>query len=127
MARDAESLKIRPWAEDGDRLDPERRVPPIDRDRGWTYDFSAIEGETLSRDVFNQLMREVTGMLHELNRGGSIPEFDPFQPNRIPARRGDIYRYLENGKWYLIVCFRDESERSARSGRNRLNLFWRVY
>lgn len=88
MARDVEALKIQPFADGGDRLDPELRSPAIDRARGWTYDYSAVEGEVLRRDVFNQLLREITGMLHELNVGGSIPEFNPARL----YKRGDIAR-----------------------------------
>ena len=80
MARDAESLKIgnTPWADTGDRTDPDNTtlIPPLDRGDGWPSSFSGPGGNTLRRRVVNQIFREIYGMLIEINRHGGILEWD---------------------------------------------------
>ena len=80
MARDAESLKIgnTPWADTGDRTDPDDTAltPPIDRGQGWPASFSGAGGNELRRFVWNQIFREIYGMLVEINRHGGILEWD---------------------------------------------------
>ena len=74
--RDAESLKIAEWADSGDRIDPDDNslTPVLDRDTGWPSSFSDPQGDTPRRQVFNQVLREITGMLVEINRrGGMLP------------------------------------------------------
>ena len=74
--RDAESLKIVEWADSGDRIDPDdaNLTPALDRDDGWPSSFSDPQGDTPRRQVFNQILREITGMLVEINtRGGMLP------------------------------------------------------
>ena len=65
MPRDSESLKIKPWASRGDRVDPESSSldPVLTREIGWPESFSSDGGDTPRRQVFNQILREMTGML----------------------------------------------------------------
>ena len=77
MPRDEQSLKIEPWAEDvsGNRIDPEDSTPALVRGDGWGLTFSQAGGDTPSREVFNQILREITGMLHEINTHGGALEW----------------------------------------------------
>lgn len=71
MARDAESIKIRPWATDAaNRQDPED--VGIDRAAGWDVRYEQIGGEYPGRLVFNQLLHELTTLFHALNTGGLV-------------------------------------------------------
>ena len=72
MARNAEALKIRPWAVAGDRSTPE--AEGMDRSIGWSVVYSQIGGETVKRSVVNQLLCELSSHFHEINTGG-IPEW----------------------------------------------------
>ena len=74
---DTEALKIRKWAETGDRTDPDdpTLTPALNRATGWPSEWSATDGEKLRRQVMNQLMRELTGAARELMERG-ILEWD---------------------------------------------------
>ncbi len=85
MARDEQSLKIKSWAESGDRAEPEAASPVLDRAEGWTSVFSQVGGEAPQREVFNQLFREITGMLVELNKHGGLLEWSSGQDYEHPA------------------------------------------
>ena len=79
MPRDPESLKlVVPWALNGDRTDPDdpSLSPPLDRNIGWPPSFSAAGGNTPRREVVNQLFREITGMLVEINKTGILEYSD---------------------------------------------------
>ena len=70
MPRDDEAVKIRPWADRGRRHDPEDDEPPLDRALGYTQEYSLPGGALVNVEPVNQLLREITGMLHEGNVGG---------------------------------------------------------
>ena len=70
MVRRVASLRIRPWADGGERVDPEDARFPLDRDEGFGLAFSQRAGPKVERLVFNQLLREITGALYEANIGG---------------------------------------------------------
>ena len=64
MARDAEAKKLTPWADSGDRQDPEEAG--LDRAAGWTVAYEqAGSGNYPERLVFNQLLRELSGLFQE--------------------------------------------------------------
>ena len=64
MARDVEAKKLTPWADSGDRQDPEDAG--LDRAAGWTVAYEqAGSGNYPERLVFNQLMRELSGLFQE--------------------------------------------------------------
>ena len=75
MPRDDQSIKIRSWADAGQRATPDDVRFPTTRDAGWTLGFSLTKGPPVERLLMNQILREVTGMLVELNAGGSVPEW----------------------------------------------------
>ena len=85
MARDLNSTLIRPWAADGARIDPEAADPPIVRKSGWTLAYSQVGGQPPRRAVWNQILREITGFFHDLNKGGSIPEWSVGAEYNHPA------------------------------------------
>ena len=73
---DVDAVKIRKWAETGDRIDPDDATltPALDRAMGWPDSFSDPQGDTPRRQVFNQLLAEVTaGVLEVIQHGGMLP------------------------------------------------------
>jgi len=95
VIRDADSLRIRKWALTGDTATPESEG--LMRATGWPASYSQPGGDTPSREVFNQLFREITGMLFEINNHGGILGWDVTQQYRHPALviypgGGAIYR-----------------------------------
>ena len=72
MARDPESLKIRPWADAGERRDPGDSDPPLIRAAGYTAEYSQPGGPLVEREPLNQMLREITGMLLEINAMGFL-------------------------------------------------------
>ena len=72
MARDAEALKIRPWAvNQNNRADPE--AVGIDRAFGWDVRYEQIGGQKPERLVFNQIIHELTVLFDAWNREGMLP------------------------------------------------------
>ena len=91
---DTEIKKIRKWAENGDRIDPTdpSLTPVLSRELGWPASFSTTD--TPRREVFNQLMREVTGGLYDLIHEG-ILEWDreiDYRVNAITKRNATLHR-----------------------------------
>ena len=74
MARDADALKIEKWAAAGDVQDPEERG--LDRSVGWPADYSQPGGRQPSREVFNELLRELSALGVEVNVHGAFLEWD---------------------------------------------------
>ena len=70
MPRDADALLIRKWAESGDVATPESQG--LARATGWPVSYSQAGGDTPEREVFNQMFREITAMLAELNTHGVL-------------------------------------------------------
>ena len=72
MARNIEALKLLiPWANLGDRENPEDGSPAVDRSQGWTSAFSEDGGEAPSREMVNQLFCELSSLAVEINEMGS--------------------------------------------------------
>ena len=92
MARDPDSLKIRKWAENGNVADPS--TVGITRSDGWGTDYSAPGGKTPEREVFNELFRELTAMLVEINKRGVL-EWDGGifygHPAAVMGSDGQVY------------------------------------
>jgi len=74
MARDADSLLIEKWAATGETETPE--TAGMDRDKGWDAAYSVSGGPRPQRKVFNELFKEHTAMLDELNKAGALLEWD---------------------------------------------------
>ena len=74
MPRDSDSIKIRKWAETGDRIDPDDASldPRLSRGIGWPSSFSQSGGDVPRREVMNQLFAELSGMLAEINVNGIL-------------------------------------------------------
>ena len=74
MARDPDAMRlIAKWAAQGDRVLPENRPNEvIDRDTGWTSEWSRTGGQLPSREVFNQLFAEFSALGAELNAHGLL-------------------------------------------------------
>ena len=101
MARDPESLKIEKWAESGDRTNPEdRSSPALVRVDGYPASFSQVLGDTPAREVWNQILREVSGMLLELNQRGALLEWDDeisyLHPAHVIGSDNRIYQSQRN-------------------------------
>ena len=92
MARDTDALKIEKWAETGDVQTPEDRG--LTRSAGWPADYSQPGGRTPSREVFNQIIREITALCVEINTRG-LPEWDAdvsyVHPALVTGSDGNIY------------------------------------
>ena len=70
MARDADALLIRKWAATGDVQTPEDRG--LTRTIGWPADFATPGGRQPTREVFNQLFRELSALGEEINTRGLL-------------------------------------------------------
>ena len=83
---DDEALKIRKWADTGDRLIPEDAslTPAINRAVGWPASFSQEDGDRPRRPVVNQIFRELTGLAVDLREHG-ILEYDATQDYEVDA------------------------------------------
>ena len=73
MTRDPDSLLIRKWASNGDVAIPEDTT--LVRPDGWDNTYSTVGGNEVERAIWNQLFREVTAMLLEINQHG-VPQWD---------------------------------------------------
>ena len=97
MARNTESLKIRPWAANGDRATPESAG--LTRGRGWHRGYSLTGGPKPERRVFNQLLCEITSMLDEINTRG-LPEWSAevnyAHPAFVMGSNGVLYASLRD-------------------------------
>lgn len=101
MARNTEALKIQPWARDGDRTDPDNLalVPPLNRLEGWPDSYSQPDGNPLRRQVFNQILHEITAMLHELNQHGLLEwhaEIRYSHPAAVMGSNGLFYSSVQD-------------------------------
>lgn len=97
---DAEAKKIRKWADSGDRIDPEHLGSAIDRGDGYGPEYSSNDpADRLfpSRQLENQLLREITGWIYDAIRDG-IPAWDPEINYRLRAtvkHNRDLYLATE--------------------------------
>ena len=97
MARDAQALKIRKWAATGERDDPDD--VGLSRNHGWGLEYSLLGNNKFpERKVFNQLLRELTGLFSEINTRG-ILEWDAsigYVHPAFAAYNNDLYRSRRN-------------------------------
>ena len=101
MARDVEALKIRPWAENGDRIDPDDSTlsPALDRAIGWTSAFSPPGTQPVRREVINQMFFEFSSMLDEINTRGLLEWDDGIayvHPAQVYGSDNRIYVSIQN-------------------------------
>ena len=96
--RDAEGLKIRLWADEPvqEGGEPERTTPEsvgLNRDKGWPVSYQQRGGNNPERLVFNQILRELTGLFTHVAQYG-IPPWDNRVDYKHPAfatYQGAIY------------------------------------
>ncbi len=70
MARDSDALRIRKWAASGRVATPESQG--LVRSEGWPDSYSAAMGDVPKLEVFNQIVREITAALVEINEHGLL-------------------------------------------------------
>jgi len=96
--RDQDAIQIEKWAATGDVETPENNG--LTRSVGWPSSYSQVGGDTLSREVHNQIFREITGALNELNtRGGILPwdmAISYVHPAQVYGSDGIIYVSVRN-------------------------------
>ena len=74
MARDPDALKlIIKWAGTGQRSDPEDQS--LSRTTGWPASYSPPGDDFPEREVFNQLLSEISALAKEVNERGGILEY----------------------------------------------------
>ena len=96
MARDADALLIRKWAATGDVETPEDRG--LTRTLGWPADFSVPGGRQPTREVFNQLFRELSALAHEINTRGLLDwdaGVDYVHPAFVRGSNGIVYTSVQ--------------------------------
>ena len=138
MVRDAESLKITPWAESGDRTDPDDAAlnPVLTRAKGWPDSFSTPGGDVPRRRVINQLFREITGMLHELNVNGAFLDWNAgisyVEDAHVIGTDGVVYQAVQantnqdpvadtaNTYWQPLLWLATQAEATAGTAANKL-------
>ena len=111
MARDTDALKIRKWADSGDRIDPDDSSlnPRLSRSLGWPASFSQADGNAPRREVFNQIICEMTAIAHELNTRGML-EYDERQSYTHPAV------VMRPADGMIFISKRDNTPTSNRGG-----------
>ena len=70
MPRDSDALRIRKWAASGRVATPESQG--LVRSEGWPDSYSAAMGNVPKLEVFNQIVREITAALVEINEHGLL-------------------------------------------------------
>ena len=70
MPRDSDALRIRKWAASGRVATPESQG--LVRSEGWPDSYSAAMGDVPKLEVFNQILREITAVLVEINEHGLL-------------------------------------------------------
>ena len=92
MPRDANSLLVRKWAITGDRATPESDA--LTRAAGYGATYSQSGGDTPAREVFNQILLEVTSSIVELHERGLL-EWDSKQDyahvSLVVGSDGNVY------------------------------------
>lgn len=81
MARDSDSLLNEKWADGGDTSTPESEG--LDRNEGWDISFSTPGGPAPQRTVYNELFKEITAMLVEINSKGGFLDYDSTTINYV--------------------------------------------
>ena len=106
MALPPELLEIEEWARDGERQDPE--TLGLDRANGWPVVYEQIGGKGPEREVFNQLLFEVSKAIRYILANGLPPHWHQDVDYRHPA-----FCKTEDGTVY--VSRRDSGPRPGNS------------
>ena len=111
------------------RCEPESQG--LDRSTGWPLSYSQAGGDTPEREVFNQLDREITGMLAELNTHGLLEWDDEItydHPALVMGTDASVYVSVQdslnrnpttdtsNTYWALLSALPDLSVTTAKLG-----------
>ena len=91
--RDDDSIRIRKWADTGDRQTPE--AAGLSRTTGFDISFAQVGGRRLTRELVNQMFAEPTGMLAEINEHGLLgwdSRVDYVHPAVVVGTNEFIYR-----------------------------------
>ena len=122
MPRDANSLRIRKWAANGDRTLPEADTPALTRTEGFPEEFSSSTGELLNRELVNQLLAELTSIAVEMNQRGQL-DWDAEIPYTHPAvvwgSNGVLYVSVQNSTNIDPTTDTDSSHWTAAGSGNR--------
>ena len=98
MALPAEIRDLEAWAADGDREDPE--TLGLDRDNGWPLVYEQIGGKGPEREVWNQLLFELTSAIIYARANGLPFEWhqdvDYVHPAFCKGSNGVIYASTAN-------------------------------
>ena len=131
MPRDSDSLLIRKWAASGDVATPESQG--LVRATGWPVSYSQAGGDTPEREVFNQMFREITAMLAELNTHGVLEWDDAISydhPALVMGTDAAVYVSVQdslnedpttdtgNTYWALLSALPDLSVTTAKLAAN---------
>ena len=95
--RDDDSIRIRKWADTGDRQTPE--AAGLSRTTGFDERYSTVGGPRLTRELVNQLFAEVSGMLAEVNQHGILPwdlRVDYVHPAVVFGSNNNLYVSQQN-------------------------------
>ena len=96
MSRDADAILIEKWAASGDIKTPED--DGLTRSTGWPSSYSDAGGDVPSREVFNQMFREITAFAVELNQSGLLPwssSLDYTHPAFVVGSDNLIYKSVQ--------------------------------
>ena len=101
MTLDAEAKKIELWGETGDRKDPDDTTltNPINRDKGYTSEYSLPASNSghrvVLREILNQIYREFSGASVDLMKYGGVLPYDSGQDYALYALttfQGNAYK-----------------------------------
>jgi len=96
MTRDNDAVLLRKWAETGDVQLPS--AAGLNRAEGWPLAYSQVGGAAPEREVFNQLFKEVSAGILELNTSGPFLDYDirvDYNPGVIvKGSDGQLYEAL---------------------------------
>ena len=98
MARDSDALRIRKWAASGRVATPESQG--LVRSEGWPDSYSTAMGAVPKLEVFNQIVREITAALVEINRHGLLiwdASITYEHPAFVAGSDGQIYASVSAG------------------------------
>lgn len=132
MVRDADAKRLstsaQKWASSAtaDTVLPESRTPnAIDRTDGWTSEFSQSGSGARfpTREVFNQLFREVSAFIIELNQHG-INEWDLEITYVHPAT---VYAQDTSNNWGIYASKENSSANLNQNPNVAASAFWELF
>ena len=134
MSRDPDALNVEKWAANGDVSTPESEG--LDRATGWPASYSQAGGDVPTRELFNQLFREITALLVEINTRGGILAWDSsifyIHPALVMGSNGKPYISVadstgvdpvtdtSNSSWTLLEDFIAPNASTAVKGKVEL-------